>query len=92
MKGLWLYIFPSTVIVTLPAAGYNNRQNRKQINVQCLVITFGFLPSVVFIWFVTNQRKTSLGNNPKVITTCCNPGASLKSHMYTVLGVVSYEK
>jgi hypothetical protein len=68
-----------------------------------VVVTFGLLPSVVFLWFVTNvsglyirpifrvhwepeklvknQRKTTPGNNPKVITTYCNPGGNLKSQI-----------
>ena len=29
---------------------------------------------------VTNQRRATLGNNPKVITLYCNPCGSLKSH------------
>ena len=29
---------------------------------------------------VKNQRKTTLGNNPKVTASYCNPGASPKSH------------
>ena len=30
---------------------------------------------------VRNQRKTTLGNNPKVITSYCIPGGSLESHI-----------
>jgi hypothetical protein len=46
------------------------------------VVTFGFLPSVAFLWFLNNvpgpyihpkmlfknQRKATLVNNPKVVT------------------------
>jgi hypothetical protein len=33
--------------------------------------------------FVKNGRKATLGNNPKVTTSYCNPGGSFKSHSFT---------